>query len=58
MDYVPWDTPDATEFGHGEPAMVLRLLDMARQRGFKYHFFASNRTLRAFPSSAEAVLND
>ena len=58
LDYVPWDNPDATEFGHGEPAMVLRLLDLARNMGYKYHFFASNRTLRAFPSSAEAVLND
>lgn len=55
---MPWDTPDATEFGHGEPAMVLRLLEMARHRGFKYHFFSSNRTLRALPSIAEAVLND
>ena len=23
LDYVPWDTPDATEFGHGEPAVFL-----------------------------------
>jgi hypothetical protein len=58
LDYVPWDTPDASEFGHGEPAMLLRLLDVARHRGYKYHFFASNRTLRAFPASAEAVLNE
>ncbi len=58
LDYVPWDTPDATEFGHGEPAMLLRLLDLAKQRGYKFHFFASNRALRAFPSSAEAILNE
>jgi hypothetical protein len=58
LDYVPWDTPDATEFGHAEPAMLLRLLDLARFKGYKYHFFASNRTLRAFPANAEAVLND
>lgn len=38
--------------------MLLRLLDLARHRGYKYHFFASNRALRAFPFSAEAVLND
>ena len=22
LDYVPWDTPDAAEFGHGEPATL------------------------------------
>jgi hypothetical protein len=58
LDYVPWDTPDAQEFGHGEPAMLLKLLDLARSSGFKYHFFISNRVLRAFPANAEAVLND
>ncbi len=58
LDYVPWDTPDAAEFGHGEPAMLLRLLDLAKQRGNKFHFFASNRTMRAFPSNAEAILNE
>lgn len=58
LDYVPWDSPDAQDFGHGEPAMLLRMLDMARSSGFKYHFFASNRVLRAFPSNAEAVLNE
>ena len=58
MDYVPWDTPDAKEFGHGEPAMLLRILELARSTGFKFHFFVSNRVLRAFPSNADAVLND
>lgn len=58
LDYVPWDTPDAKEFGHGEPAVLLRLLEMARQTGLKFHFFASNRVLRAFPATADAVLND
>jgi hypothetical protein len=58
LDYVPWDTPDAEAFGHGEPAMVLRLLDLARASGHRYHFFASNRVLRAFPATAEAVLNE
>lgn len=58
LDYVPWDTPDATEFGHGEPAAFLRLLELARHTGFKFHVFASNRVLRAFPTSAEAALND
>jgi hypothetical protein len=58
LDYVPWDTPDAEEFGHGEPAMTLRLLEFARHNGFQFHFFVSNRVLNAFPSVAEAVLND
>jgi hypothetical protein len=58
LDYVPWDTPDAAEFGHGEPAALLRILELARYTGYKFHFFASNRVLRAFPANAEAVLND
>lgn len=58
LDYVPWDTPDAKEFGHGEPAMLLRILELARHTGLKFHFFASNRVLRAFPAVAEAVLNE
>lgn len=58
LDYVPWDTPDAAEFGHGEPAAFLRLLDLARGSGYRFHFFASERVLRAFPATAEAVLNE
>lgn len=58
LDYVPWDTPDADEFGHGEPAVFLRLLDFARSSGLVFHFFVSNRVLSAFPSIPEAVLNE
>ncbi len=58
LDYVPWDTPDAAEFGHGEPAMFLKILDLARATGARYQFFISNRVLRAFPATAEAVLNE
>lgn len=58
LDYVPWDTPDANEFGHGEPAAFLRLLDLARESGYRFHFFTSERVLRAFPATAEAVLNE
>jgi hypothetical protein len=58
LDYVPWDSPDATEFGHGEPAVFLKLLDLARMTGSRFQFFVSNRVLRAFPSTAEAVLNE
>lgn len=56
LDYVPWDTPDAEEFGHGEPAMVLRLLSWADQCRVPLHFFASNRVLRAFPTSAHTIV--
>ncbi len=58
LDYVPWDEPDAREFGHGEPAMILRLLTLARTTGAKMHFFASDRVLRAFPQAAEAALSE
>jgi hypothetical protein len=58
LDYVPWDSPDAADFGHAEPAVFLRLMDLARYRGDKYQFFASTRTLRAFPASAEAILSE
>ncbi len=58
LDYVPWDTPDAQQFGHGEPAMLLRLLEMGRRTGARWHFFASERALRAFPAGADAILND
>ncbi len=58
LDYVPWDTPDAKDFGHGEPAVVIRMLESARKLGFKFHFFASNRTIRAFPAMATAILGE
>src|SRR5437764_582279 len=58
LDYVPWDTANATMFGHGEPAMVLKLLDFARHQGLKFHFFVSNRSLRVFPTLADAVLGE
>jgi hypothetical protein len=58
LDYVPWDTPDAAEFGHGEPAMLLRLLEWSRHSGARIHFFASNRVIRAFPATAETVLDE
>jgi hypothetical protein len=58
LDYVPWDTPDAKEFGHSEPATLLRMLEVARKTGYKYHFFASIRVLRAFPAAIEALLGE
>jgi hypothetical protein len=53
LDYVPWDADE-----HGDPAMVVRLLDQARTMGWRHHFFGSTRTLRAFPPLAESILND
>jgi hypothetical protein len=38
--------------------MVLRLLELSRQNGYRLHFFASNRVLRAFGASVEAILNE
>lgn len=38
--------------------MVLRLLDFARTSGLKFHFFASARVLRAFPTAADAILGE
>ena len=58
LDYVPWDTPDAAEFGHGEPAMVLRMPELTRRTGTKIHFFASNRSLMAFPTMVDALLSE
>ncbi len=58
LDYVPWDTYDATDFGHGEPAMLLRLLTLARAQGIKFHVFASERVMRCFPTAIDSVLGD
>jgi len=33
-------------------------LDLARATGSRFQFFVSNRVLRAFPATAEAVLNE
>lgn len=58
LDYVPWDTPDASDFGHGEPAMILKLLELARETKFQFHFFASYRQLQAFPTAAQLILDE
>jgi hypothetical protein len=58
LDYVPWDTPDAKDFGHGEPAAFLRMLELAKSNGLKFHFFASNRNIQALPAVADAVLSE
>jgi len=58
LNYVPWDEAEAELFGHGEPAMALKLLAFARSEGFKFHFFTSTRSLSAFPTIHDAVLND
>lgn len=58
LDYVPWDTVAAEEWGHGEPAMLLRLLSFGRERGLRVHFFSSTRSTRAFPAAIEAILDE
>lgn len=58
LDYVPWDTPDAAEFGHGEPAVFLRLLELARKKGIRLHLFFSTRAARAFPAAVESGLGE
>lgn len=58
LDYVPWDAVAAEEWGHGEPAMILRLLTFARERGIRFHFFASTRVARAFPATLESLLDE
>ena len=55
LDYVPWDSD---EFGHFEPAGTQKLLLLAQQEGWKMHFFCSLRTLSAFRSLPDAILND
>jgi hypothetical protein len=58
LDYVPWDTPDAREFGHGEPAVLIRMFELARTTGYRFHFFTSNRSLQALPSLASAIIDE
>lgn len=58
LDYVPWDTVAAEDWGHGEPALILRLLSFARERGIRFHFFASTRVARAFPATLESILDE
>lgn len=53
LDYVPWDA-----FSHDEPAAFVRLLELGRQRGLKYHFFASTRSVLTFPSMSDQALNE
>jgi len=54
LDYVPWENSADSS----EPAMLLKLLDFARHTGTKFHFFISTRSLRAFPTSADAILGE
>jgi len=58
VDYVPWDSAYTAEFGHGEPAMLLKLLDFARINGYEFHFFVSSRVMAALPSALDAILNE
>jgi len=51
LDFVSYE-------GSDHPAVLLRLLQLCRDHGYKVHFFITLRTLRAFPSAAEAILNE
>lgn len=51
LDFVSYE-------GSDHPAVLLRLLQVCRDHGFKVHFFITSRTLRAFPAAAEAILNE
>lgn len=54
LEYLPWQP----RVGHGEPALVLRLLALARGSGLKYHFLARGEVVRCFRHVAEEILNE
>lgn len=53
LSYVPWNAQV-----HHEPAAFIRLLDVGRRHGLKYHFFVSTANVLAFPTMADQALND
>lgn len=58
LDYVPWNMPPAGELPHSEPAMFIRLIDVARSLGPRIHFFASAPVIRAFPVMISTLLEE
>ena len=54
LEYLPWQP----RVGHGEPALVLRLLQRARGSGLKYQFLARGEVVRCFRHVAEEILNE
>lgn len=58
LRYVPWDSDRAALWGHREPAMIVRLLELARRQGYVFHFFATEPVVRAFPTLIPTILNE
>lgn len=58
LAYNPWDDATVEEFGHGEPAALVALLDLVRLEGIKLHVFATLPFMQLFPSAVTAVLGD
>ena len=58
LEATPWPTEENRTLGHGEAAMLVRLLDLARHRGLKYHFFVTTEVMSLFPAAVESVLGD
>lgn len=58
LRYVPWDSDRAPIWGHHEPAMIVRLLELARGQGYVFHFFATEPVVRAFPTLIPTILNE
>lgn len=51
-------TPGDPESNFYEPAMALRWLDVARERGYRYQFFQSAESMSAFPCLTDRILNE
>lgn len=55
LTYLPWETEERSAADHGEPAMVLRFLEVAKELGLKYDFSMADGVRRAFPSMVETI---
>ncbi|MBS1706822.1 MAG: hypothetical protein JST40_13220 [Armatimonadetes bacterium] len=59
LDYVPWNQASSgSAEQHAGPAVLLRLLEFARNRGLRMHFFVSTACLAQFPMAGEVILNE
>lgn len=58
LEYVPWQSGTSNVLPHSEPAMFIRLLDIARKLGPRIHFFATVPVMRAFPALVTALLQE
>lgn len=55
LKYLPWETEERSAADHGEPAMVMRFLEVAKELGLKYDFSMTDGVRRAFPSMVETI---